>query len=62
MADRADFGELLRQHRRAAGLTQEALAERTGLSIRGLSDLERGARQRPHPEHDPPTGAGVGAV
>src|SRR6266536_1007163 len=49
MADRADFGELLRQHRRAAGLTQEALAERTGLSVHGLSDLERGARQRPHP-------------
>ncbi|MFN8632280.1 MAG: helix-turn-helix domain-containing protein [Chloroflexota bacterium] len=49
MAERAAFGELLRRYRRAAGLTQEALAERTGLSVRGLSDLERGARQTPHP-------------
>jgi predicted ATPase/DNA-binding XRE family transcriptional regulator len=36
------FGQLLRRHRLAAGLTQEALAERAGLSVRGLSDLERG--------------------
>jgi predicted ATPase/transcriptional regulator with XRE-family HTH domain len=43
----ADFGELLRRHRQAAGLTQEELAARTGLSVRGLSDLERGARTAP---------------
>jgi predicted ATPase/DNA-binding XRE family transcriptional regulator len=42
-----DFGDLLRQYRQAAGLTQEALAARTGLSVRGLSDLERGARTAP---------------
>src|SRR5579884_2953722 len=42
------FGEMLRRHRLAAGLTQEALAERAGLSVRGLSDLERGARAFPH--------------
>ncbi len=36
------FGELLRQHRAAAGLTQEELAERAGLSVRGLRYLERG--------------------
>lgn len=42
------FAELLRQHRLAAGLTQEALAERAGLSARGISDLERGARSHPH--------------
>jgi predicted ATPase/DNA-binding XRE family transcriptional regulator len=44
------FGVLLRQYRIAAGLSQEALAERAGLSVRGLSDLERGARRRPYPE------------
>ena len=36
------FGDLLRQHRMAAGLTQEALAERAGLSIHGVQKLERG--------------------
>jgi predicted ATPase/DNA-binding XRE family transcriptional regulator len=41
------FGELLRQHRLAAGLTQEALAERAGLAERTIQDLERGvARPR----------------
>src|SRR5215213_6859224 len=42
-----DFGDLLRRHRIAANLTQEALAERAGLSTRGISDLERGARELP---------------
>jgi predicted ATPase/DNA-binding XRE family transcriptional regulator len=36
------IGELLRQHRARAGLTQEALAERAGLSARGVQDIERG--------------------
>jgi transcriptional regulator with XRE-family HTH domain len=45
----SSFGELLRQFRLAAGLTQEELAARAGLSARGLSDLERGARRKPHP-------------
>src|SRR5262249_41185172 len=31
------------------GLTQEELAERAGLSSKGISALERGERQRPHP-------------
>lgn len=44
------FGDLLRRHRLRAGLTQEALAERTGLSSRGISDLERGARELPRKE------------
>ncbi len=39
---------LLRRYRREAALTQEQLAERAGLSVRGLSDLERGARVHPH--------------
>jgi predicted ATPase/DNA-binding XRE family transcriptional regulator len=42
------FGTKLRELRIAAGLTQEDLAERTGLSVRGISDLERGERSRPH--------------
>jgi predicted ATPase/DNA-binding CsgD family transcriptional regulator/transcriptional regulator with XRE-family HTH domain len=42
------FGALLRRHRLGRGLTQEALAERAGLSARGLSDLERGSRHVPH--------------
>src|SRR5688572_7410294 len=50
MDDGAAFGALLARHRRAAGLTQEELAERAGLSTRGVSDLERGARQRPQVE------------
>ncbi|HYW89390.1 MAG TPA: helix-turn-helix domain-containing protein, partial [Chloroflexota bacterium] len=41
-------GELLRRHRVAARLTQEELAERAGLSVRGLSDLERGTHRAPH--------------
>jgi len=44
-----DFGSLLRQHRRVAGLTQEALAELAGLSTRGVQDLERGVSQTPRP-------------
>jgi transcriptional regulator with XRE-family HTH domain len=37
------FGPLLRQHRVAAGLTQEALAEQTGLGVRSIQHLEGGA-------------------
>jgi len=37
------FGDLLRQFRFAAGLTQEALAERAALSVHGIQKLERGA-------------------
>jgi predicted ATPase/DNA-binding XRE family transcriptional regulator len=46
----ASFGSQLRRQRLAAGLTQEELAERAGLSARGIQDLERGARRAPHPE------------
>jgi transcriptional regulator with XRE-family HTH domain len=41
------FGDLLQRYRVAAGLTQEELAERAGVSTRGISDLERGARGLP---------------
>ncbi|GHF33078.1 transcriptional regulator with XRE-family HTH domain/tetratricopeptide (TPR) repeat protein [Amycolatopsis bartoniae] len=36
------FGELLRRHRHSAGLTQSELAEAAGISVRALSNLERG--------------------
>ncbi len=42
------FRDLLRRYRIAAGLTQEELAEAAGLSSKGISDLERGARTMPH--------------
>ena len=45
----APFGARLRRLREAAGLTQEELAQRAGLTARGISDLERGARNRPYP-------------
>ena len=51
MADAGEqlvFGDLLRQHRRAARLTQEDLAERAGLSVDTISLLERGEHRRPH--------------
>ena len=41
-ADAPGFGALLQRYRRAAGLTQEALAERAGTSARGISDREGG--------------------
>src|SRR5579871_2460499 len=44
------FGAVLKQHRRAANLTQEALAERAGISARSVSDLERGLSRAPHPD------------
>ncbi|WP_073499347.1 ATP-binding protein [Actinacidiphila paucisporea] len=43
----AGFGILLRQARLAASLTIEALAEASGVSVRGIGDLERGRRATP---------------
>ncbi len=37
----ASFGDLLRQHRLTTGLTQAGLAERAGISLRAVQDLER---------------------
>jgi tetratricopeptide (TPR) repeat protein len=42
------FGELVRGRRVAVGLTQEELAERSGLGVRTISDIERGRIGRPH--------------
>jgi len=44
------FGPLLRRYRQAAGLTQEELAARAGLSVRGISDLERERKLTPRRE------------
>lgn len=44
------FGGQLRHYRVLVGLSQEALAERAGLSRRGIADLERGARRSPYPD------------
>ncbi|HEY8743065.1 MAG TPA: tetratricopeptide repeat protein [Chloroflexota bacterium] len=46
--DPPTFGELLRRHRLAAGLSQEILAEASGLSVRGIRALELSERTTPH--------------
>ena len=42
------FGDLLRRHRASANVSQEVLAERTGLTPQAIGLLERGERRRPH--------------
>jgi tetratricopeptide (TPR) repeat protein/transcriptional regulator with XRE-family HTH domain len=42
-------GGRLRRARIAAGMTQEELAMRSGVSVRAISDLERGRTRRPYP-------------
>lgn len=44
------LASLIRRHRLTAGLSQEDLSERSGLSVRTISDLERGLHLTPHPE------------
>jgi len=44
------FGAQLKALREAAGFTQEELATIAGLSVHGVSALERGERRRPHVE------------
>ncbi len=43
-----EFGIRLRSCRRSAGLSQQELAERSGLSVRTISDLERGRTRFPY--------------
>ena len=45
--DSPPLASLLRRFRREAGLTQEQLAERAGVSARTISDLERGLKTTP---------------
>lgn len=42
------FGSLLRRARGAAGLTQRELAAASGVSVRSVSELERGRNRGPH--------------
>ena len=44
------FAAVLRHYRTTAGMTQEELAEQAKLSVRSVSDLERGVRRIPHKE------------
>ncbi|ONI75806.1 hypothetical protein BWI15_08290 [Kribbella sp. ALI-6-A] len=44
------FGEVLRSHRRSAGMTQRELADRAGLSAAAIRDLEQGRTKSPKPE------------
>src|SRR3712207_2274217 len=48
MAGGESLADLLRRFRRAAGLTQEELAERAGLSPEAVGALERGTRRAPY--------------
>lgn len=43
------FAVQLRRAREAAGLTQQELAERAGLTVNAISQLERGLRRSPYP-------------
>lgn len=43
------FGTRLRSLREGAGLTQEELAARAGMTAKGIGALERGQRKRPYP-------------
>ena len=45
-----DFGGALRRYRETAGLSQEELAERAGLTAKGIGALERGERKHPYPQ------------
>src|SRR4051812_40196943 len=42
------FAALLRRYRVVAGLSQEALAQRAGVSVRAISALEHGERRAPY--------------
>lgn len=49
VSDAVSFGAKLRRLRQAANMTQEELAERAGLTAKGIGALERGDRRRPYP-------------
>ena len=43
------FGDMVRAHRGRLGITQEGLADRSGVSVRGLGEIEAGRSSRPRP-------------
>ncbi|EME62753.1 ATP-binding protein [Amycolatopsis decaplanina] len=45
--DKTAFGDFLRFYRLRVPMTQEELAERTGISVRSISDMERGRVRTP---------------
>lgn len=47
MTEPGHFGARLRELREQAGLTREQLAERTGLKIGGIRDIEQGVNKAP---------------
>lgn len=46
---RGSAGDRLRSHRLRAGLTQREVADRSGISVRALRDIERGRVTAPRP-------------
>jgi tetratricopeptide (TPR) repeat protein/transcriptional regulator with XRE-family HTH domain len=50
VAGSTGFGARLCSFRQAAGLSQNELAERSGLSVRAISNLERGRTKWPYPD------------
>lgn len=43
-----EIGKRIRDARKAAGLTQEEVARRAGMSLKGMGDIERGDIPDPH--------------
>jgi tetratricopeptide (TPR) repeat protein/transcriptional regulator with XRE-family HTH domain len=56
----ADFAAVLRHYRVAAGLSQEALAERAGVTARSVRNIERRSVRHPRPETAALLGAALG--
>jgi predicted ATPase/DNA-binding XRE family transcriptional regulator len=50
MATPVSLAGLIRRLRSSVGLTQEELADRAGISVRTISDIERGLRQSLYPD------------
>jgi transcriptional regulator with XRE-family HTH domain len=46
---RVVFGALVRRHRRRLGLTQDELADKSGIGVRTIRDIEAGKIARPRP-------------
>ena len=60
MSGMRDFAAVLRHHRVRAGLSQEALAERAGLTARSVRNIERRSVRHPRPETAALLGSALG--